>query len=236
MKQKKTIKQKPTYPIYEIINFYHDFKNNGYVRKFLYFFQDQGTVPGTRSEYYNNREMTEVPCVDGDIIVVSHYELTVNTYTLIKMDFSKKKKYQVLKTLVRKKHEQVGFESYILANNLIEVKSRPEEKKQPHIDFGYGQMTLEIIEYLTTASSEHLPVNKKLAELLIKKNTFRSDSLEKSIVTMGEPSREGELIRFKHRTSFILDTLFDDDEEVAYSFAELLATGKQYQQNYKENI
>jgi len=222
---------------YERVNFFKDFKNNGYVKRVLCLYSN--VTINSDVVYFNDRNKTEIPCIDNEIFIISNYdhEKKVNTYVLVQTDFSIPLKYKILMT---KKSDNIidrnpKFEiyKYIRENNLVEIKDNPEIKK-PQIDDGYGNIFVEVLESLNDSIKEKNKYNKDDLNDIILQNLKSSKSFMKSADSVEHERIMN--IRTKHRVFDYLDIIFHFNGQDILSIQEALIIGKEYQKNYYYNI
>lgn len=224
---------------YERINILKDFKNNGYVKKVLSLYYEGGSD----DVYYTDRETTEIPCIDKEILIISDYNDGVNTYTLVQIDFSLPKKYRKLMSCKYKQNNSMSLKfslkrkiyEYIRKNRLVELRFRESINKQPQIDLGYGTMLLEILESISKIDESQ--------------NTFYSETdfieliannllLSKSLVELGETFDEKETIkfRFNNRLETYTHLVFINSNKEKLTLKCILDKVKLYQNNYYYNL
>lgn len=234
VEQAEILKLNPIH--YERINFFKDFKNNGYVKKVLCLYED--CRYNADVTYFNDRDKTDIPCIDKEIFIISNYdhENKINTYTLVQMDFSIPIKYKILMSeslednSTNSKHE---IYKYIRENKLVEIKDKPV-MKNPQIDFGYGSIIIEILENLNKSSKENIKYKKDELFELILKNVRLSKSFIKSTDSMKHENTMN--VRVKNRAMYYLDIIFDNCNEEVLTIYEVFKSGRKYQENYYYNI
>lgn len=234
VEQDEQLKANPIH--YERINFFKDFKNNGYVKKVLCLYEDNSDVI-----YFNDRDRTEIPCIDKEIFIISNYdhEKMIDTYTLIQTDFSIPINYKILMVensedchtnFTNPKYE---IYKYIRENKLVEIKDKPIMKK-PQIDFGYGSIIVEILGSLKTATKENKEYAKNEFYDLILKNVNLSEEYKKGVDRI--KNERTIFIRVKNRAMMYLDIIFNGYDKDTITINEAFSIGKKYQDNYYYNI
>lgn len=227
------------FPVYERINFLKYFKNNGYVKKVLCLYKDTRT--NSDVVYYNDRDRTNIPCIDKDVFIISNYNHAnnVDTYTLVQVDFSLPEKYKIIMSESASRGESYGHPKsklyeYIRENNLVEIKDKPEVKS-PQIDFGYGKIVLEILEGLFISNSYTDNYDKKQLFDLILNNVELSKQFLESAKSI--ESKRTMKIRVKNRLSYYyLDIIFEVINKDKISISDAIYTVKRCQENYYYNI
>lgn len=241
--KKKDLKQEEISQInsnhYERMNFFHYFKNNGYVKKVLCLYKD--TQINADVVYYNDRDMTEISCTDKEVFIISNYdhEKSINTYTLVQTDFTVPINFRVI-MIENSEDCRINFTDpkyeiykYIREHNLVEIKNKPIMKK-PQIDFGYGSILVEILENLKTVIKENRTYNKNELYNLILENVNLSELYKEDINSVKDERTM--LIRVKYRVMIYLDIIFNGYDKDVITIHEALAIGKKYQENYYYNV
>ncbi|MFJ8528462.1 hypothetical protein [Bacillus sp. NPDC094106] len=218
---------------YERINFLKDFRNNGYVKKVLCVYEDvfYGDVV-----YYNNREKTDIPCIENDIFILSNYKDGINTYTLVQIDFSIPSKYKILLQKDSKEvtHPKEELYEYIKMNHLVETKDKPTAKK-PQIDLSYGSIFVDVLMNLNESHNDKLlRYNQENLFELIQDNAHLSNKYKKF-----ESEFDNERtpkIRFDSRALNYIQIIFDNCNKEELTINELLIYALTYQENYYYNL
>lgn len=230
---------------YETINFFNDFRHNGYVLKVL----SISKFGHIRGFYYNDRAMTEVPCIDDEIFIISNHnhENKINTYTLIQIDFSIDKKYKILlqkDTNDIKNTENHSpkklLEKYILENGLVEVTVIPPKGFQ--IEDGMGNVLQEVFENLL--ADKRMYTEKELFQILLNNIDLSKTYQDKVKV---EKERKKDKIyaskddlashrRIRAMSRITLDMIFDIDKPNKMTIEYVLMWLKRGKENYHYNI
>ncbi|BAO05101.1 hypothetical protein CF067_17025 [Clostridium sporogenes] len=227
---------------YERINFFKDFKNNGYVKKVICIYEDVRCLPDvTYFNYSNDRATTDISCIDKQIFIISDYdnENNTRTYTLVQTDFSIPIKYKVLMIKnskdcdVNRTNPKYEIYKYIRNNNLVEIKDKPKIK-QPQIDFGYGKIIIEVLEHLGTSNRESKIYNKNELFDLVLKNIGSSQYFMKCVDSIKD--EETMNLRVKNRAMYYLNIIFDNCNKNTITIYEALSNGIKCQENYYYNI
>lgn len=217
---------------YERINFRKDFKNNGYVKKVLCLYRHQISDV----VYYNDRDTTEVPCIDKEIFIISNYN-TLNSYTLVQIDFSIPLKYRVLMKKDSSESENPKGElyKYIRKHKLVEIRNKFPEEKQPQIDFDHGTMLIEVLEYLL--SKESVQDTKYHENILVSSvvNNRRYSIKYSNYENQFEYKKTG-YIRFENRVKFFMSKIYNYSEKSELTIQEVLKISRKFQENYYYNI
>lgn len=224
---------------YERINFRVDFKNKGYVKKVLSLYEREGSgrtpnhFPDIDVVYYNNREQTNVPCLDKEILIISNYNEGINTYTLVQTDFSIPTKYKIL--LIKNNREcscpKGDLFNYIRDCKLVEIKKERPLAKQPQIDDGYGSILVEILESLNP--KEVFYHENKLNELIMENASLSNMFLE---FEREFKHRETASIRLNNRVRTHVNLIYSHSDKEELTIKEVLQLAKKYQENYYYNI
>lgn len=233
MLKSKDAKRKVVPPHYERINFLRDFKNNGYVKKVLCLYEGNSFVDVV---YYNDREITEIPCLDKEIFIIANYDNRVNTYTLVQMDFSIPLNYKILMIKDTREHLYPLKElyKYIRKEKLVEIKKGVPSIKQPQIDFCYGDMLIEVLEHLDLLNQAELLYHENELNELILKNV----RLSKKFTEHENEFERKEIanIRFNNRVIVYINLIYYQCEKEKLTISEVLKYVKKYQRNYYYNL
>lgn len=234
LEQIKSLEFKPNH--YERINFFKDFKNNGYTKRVLCLYED--LMLNSDVVYFNDRDMTEIPCIDKDVFIISNYnhKINVNTYTLVQVDFSIPIKYKILmseNTKDSSSNPKYLIYKYIRENKLVEIKNEPEIKN-PQIDFGYGEIIIEVLEGLNKSTNKGYQYDKnKLFDSILDNVTLSKSFIESADSINDERTM---CIRTKNRAMQYLDIIFNVCNKDLITIDEALEAGKKCQENYHYNI
>lgn len=221
---------------YERINFLKDFKNNGYTKKVICLYKN----PDINSDvvYYNDREMTSIPCINNDILILSNYDHKnhINTYTLIQVDFSLYCKYKIIMSEVDTEFTyaaKLKLYKYIRENNLVEIKDNPEIKS-PQIDFGYGTIIIEVLEGLLVSNIG----NKKYTNNELSKMILENVELSKEFNKASDSINDKRVmkIRVRNRVDKYIRIIFTLSGSCELSLIDAIHNGKKGQENYYYNL
>lgn len=185
---------------YERINFAKFFRNNGYVKKILYVYNEE--VDGV---YYNNKEKREIPCCDGEVFITSHssYEEKKSIYNLVRVDFSIPKKLCVLMS----SNDKTDLFECIKREKLVEIKEK-NELEYKDILGGYEEIFLEILDELIKKDEEkNKTYNQDEIVELIVDNTNLSTEIKK--YSEDEELRMTLKIRIKNRAKLFTEHIFE---------------------------
>lgn len=123
---------------YKRLNIYNEYKDyNGYVFKIIGVSKDN-----LEGEYYNDRNKTCVPVLDGDYLILSKYESNraISQYKLLIIDFTVEKGFREI--ITSKKYNAIF--NYLSSNDLVSTIT-PEDKSSYQIKKEWVEYFKELI-------------------------------------------------------------------------------------------
>lgn len=225
---------------YERINFRKTFMNKGYVKKILCLYDNEASDV----VYFNEREMTNVPCIDKDIFIISdccnedmnfHPINPIRSYTLVQIDFSTPCYYKVLmvKNSIESNDPKGDVYKYIRDNNLVEIKKESRNAKHPQIDFGYGNILVEILTNLRDKTKTVSIYSEKELNDLIYENRRYSPMYIEEEKHLSEYTSQ---IRLKNHVAHYLRMVYEDHQMDSLHLQSVLTCVKKFQTNYYYNL
>lgn len=220
---------------YERINFFKEFNNTGQVEKVLSLIETK-YKPYFECDVFNydDRERTEIPCVDKEVFIVCDFANGVNTYTLVQVDFSISSKLKILTVSDSKKSKNPKEEIYkfMAKNGLVQVKTEGMYSKKPQIDKGFGSMFIQILEGLIKKENKGYQ-QEELLQLLLD-NTSLSVDYGKVSAHFG--SKEMFKQRFEQRSIKYLELIYSNAKSDVVALSEVINLAKEYKKNYDYNL
>lgn len=220
---------------YERINFLKEFKNNGHVEKVLSLIETKHK-PYFECDVFNydDRERTEIPCIDKEVFIVCDFTNGVNTYTLVQVDFSISSKLKVLTVSDSKKSKNPKAEMYkfMAKNGLVHVKTGGMPTKKPQIDQSFGTMFIQVLEGLIKKENKSYQ-QEELLQLLLNNTSLSVDYVK---VSAHFDSKEMFKQRFEQRSIKYLDLIYSNAKSDVIALYEILNLAKEYKKNYDYNL
>lgn len=144
-----------------ILNTYRTY--NGYVQKVLFIY-NRNDVCFIEGEYYNDRERTEVPVLEGDLLLVSKYTTESKEYKLVQVDYNF---FGGIKELITNQDKMVIIK-YLIDNELVYIN--PKEDKQPQIDSSYVKFIIASVDQEQVSNENNMVYTLEQFREVLKKN------------------------------------------------------------------
>lgn len=219
---------------YERINFLKEFNNKGHVEKVLSLTETK-RKPYFECDVFNyeDRERTEIPCINNEVFIVCDYTNGTNIYSLVQVDFSISSKLKVLMVSDSKKSKnpKADLYKYMDENGMVQIKVG-ESSKKPQIDQSFGDMFIEVLEGLIKKENRGYQ-QEELLKLLLD-NTSLSANYVKVSAHFGSQGMFKE--RFKQRSDKYLDLIYSNAKSGVITLYEVLNLAKEYKKNYDYNL